>query len=1128
MKHFFDIFDIRRLRKIGSLALRYPAWGLLLAGGLVCASDTGKVKPAQPPVAVAAAVPAAAAYTLVGYDRQIQRADFDSLGKAAVLQLQKQLQGIYYGLPDWQTDYVMKERPLNDGIVGPITLSWLQRYGYNFKVRTGPDYARALPAHVGRIAAFGKIHPDALAVLLSKEFDAWDESQPAAVKASDYAIRRQGQEPELLALVNRFRASQAPALAPRATESKGDSGAFFTYSLNQDDLVILAGKDQLQAMLGTLKDKKFRSLEEMEVALLKAIGGREALLKSLWPVVRSQAQDFYGYRINDAALNKLAKEGLLKGDNSLDDGGKPLDSPLDRLRRLGTVYLPSRADFEEFIDTQNTDNGLALTDEDRRVLEQGTRVFDNYHLDEQALNTIQDQLKNNILNVGIPETLVRMLTEIKDVDYPDVGVFRSAAISKIDFGLAMCRLNSPSNNPYVATLRISDVDMAALQKQLQALPQYAIGGIEHRTWDWDAAFKMINDLRARVDVCDAKTDKDSKQLVQDIYQIYLGGTIESLARKKMPDQLAAPNIIGGQCGCAWDELPSTIYAFYPYWKSQKEAQPINFHALNRVAYLGLTVDNVGNFMLGANNYDLTSVKETETNFVRIAHQYNSKVDWTIQKNDWDGDWKNFSEQSKVAVLAQIRSNILALLTAPLQDLTSRLQAHTTFGLEPRPRRGDGVTLYFPNYPDDPNSTRLFNDFFKHLRTQLEEQGLGLNLLVSQDVLIGGKTPGLGTFGLNNLISLRKQRLSSAPRRAGGAESDEFILVLMNEPSSDAKKALRTSIEDSSLLHGAERIDFLRNILPVLHFDNHNWQQLEDDIVYARDNFGGLGLWAPDFNNLAQAVKDPALSCLKSELLSACLLRDYTKPNAQVSVPGALEMMACIERWTLRVVLFALLLLGAVLAALFFWRCEVRRRIRKYLGWVVASIGLPALLIVFLLFAYDPLLWALSSSNWPFIFLAVCVAVGIGLFIYWRKEQRLPTRQRSMAARANIGFPILVWRTEANEHGFQWIIKNNGSGYATIKKMEILFDQLPFADIKAALESVFGADNKLHWKSPQLEGQRLEAGAELLALSIAEAATARAVQDKLDEHQLELHILYGGAGSETWVSDGKGVRSVSFM
>jgi hypothetical protein len=1082
------IINIHRLKKLGMLAICH----LALCGAALAAST-----PAQTVVRT-------------GYNKDIKQADFAGLSKPTVLQMQNQLKSIYSKLPDWQADYTLKQQPLSDGIVGPITLSWLQRYSYSFRLST-PE---ALPPHVERVAAFGGAHPVELGGLLSAGFAEWAKRQPEKTQLTDNDVLRRASSPELVELFRRYDGSRSQA--PRPAAVTADRG-YYTYELTKNDLDLLQGKDQLMQMLGSLKDKPFHSQEEMRVGLMQALAGMQELHKSLWPVVQGQARSYDGFLINEATLDKLEKSGGLD------------EEAIGQLRELGTVYLQSPDAYSKYIDDKVADGTLKLTGEESDKLAQATRVFDNYHLDAQGLETIQNQLKSNVLNAGMPAAVVRMLEQIRDVNYPEASVFRSAAISKIDFGLSMCKLNSPTNNNYVAGLRIPDTELDALEKQLEPLRQQSLDGVTHLTVSVEDAFKRIRVLRSKVELCDEATDQESKNLVRDIYLSYLGTAIEGLARKKIPDQLPEIQIKGSKCGCAVDDVARIDYAFYPYWQAKKEVQPINFRVLNRVAFQTLTVDNFGNFQRGADSFDVNQHDSTETEFVRVAHQHNSKVDWVIQKNDWDGDWRNFTAQSRKVVFAKIRANIVALLTTPLNDTMSRLKSFSTLGLEARPRRGDGVTLYFPNYPTDASATAEFNTFFKELREDLDRNELGLNVLVSQNVFTAGKNGGPGAFGAANLINLRKKRAATEPNRPGGPENDEFILVLLNEPSSDAKKQLRNDIESDASLHGSERADFLRSILPVLHFDNRNWQQLQDDIVYARDTFGGLGLWAPDFDNLAKPVEDVTLSCLKSASLTTCLSRNYLDPGEDIKLPGPLEAFACVQRWLLRLILSLLVLVIVTVVVLFFRFCGAQNFIKRNFLYILLLVNIPATLVFILLLLYDPLLGRLSAGNLPFIIMAaVGTAILIAGYMYLRKRRRVPMRQRSTLVRHEMGFPIVVWRTEAGEQGFQWILKNTGSGYAIIKNVEIMFDNHPFADVKAALDSVLAADTSVQWKSMPLLGQKLEPGGELLALTIADAAAAQEVQDRLSSGRLVVHIVYGGASSEHWVSDGKEVRSISAL
>lgn len=1092
MKHFIDI---HRLKNIGMLAICH----LVLAAAL--ATETA------PP----AAKPQVRSYSAVGYNREIKQSDFNGLSKATVLQMQNQMKSIYSKLPDWQADYTLKEQPLSDGIVGPITLRWLQRYGYTFQIATTPGYGLELPPHIERVTAFGSAYPLELGTLLSAGFAQWLKQQPVEARQKDVVILQRAVTPELLELFKRYSGNRAPVQRPPIS---GKPDGYYTYELSKDDLALLQGKDQLMKLLGTLKDQEFHSLEEMRVGLYQKLGGMDELQRLLWPVVKDVAREYDGYLINKSTLDKL-------------DAGFDQDA-LSDLRDLGNVYLKSHEAFEKFLNEKLADGSLKLSAEEIGKLADATRVFDNVHLDQQALDTIQAQLKDNVLVSGVPPAVTQMLKQILDINYPELSVFRSAAISKVDFGLAMCKKNSPTNNPYVAKLRLEDADVDAMEKQLAPLRPRSPDGATY-IQDIKQAFQRIRDLRAKVDVCDDATDKEGKELVRSLYMSYLATAIETLAPKKLPDETPEILIKGGKCGCALDDVSRINYAFYPYWKKNAEPQAINFRALNRIAFQALTVDNFGGLRNGAESMDVSVNNGSDHPFVRIAHQYNSKVDWVIQKNDWDSDWRNYTPQSRKAVFSKLRANILALLTTPVNDTISKLRTYSTLGLESPPRRGDGVTLYFPNYPTDPAATAEFNFFFLELRKQLDEHNLGLNILVSQEVLAAGRNGGPGAFGLTNLVNLRAKRAITEPSRPGGPENDEFLLILLNEASSDNKKALRALIEGESTLHGSERADFLRSMLPILHFDTRNWQQLEDDIVYSRDSFGGLGLWAPDFDNLAKPVTDPSLSCVKSMELTVCLSRNYLDPGADIEQPGAIEAFACVERWTLRVILALLLIIIGTVVVLFFRFCGAQNFLKKNFLWMLLLVNIPATLVFTMLLLYDPLLARLSSGNLPFIIMAVLMMAALAIgYIYMRKRRRTPIRQRSAQVRKESGFPIIVWRTEVSEMGFHWIVRNSGSGYAIIKRVEILYDKLPFADANAALESVLAADTTVQWKSTPLQGQRLEPGQELTTLSISDVAAAREVEDKLNQGLLVVHIFYCGTGSEHWVSDGKEVRSISSM
>jgi hypothetical protein len=326
------------------------------------------------------------------------------------------------------------------------------------------------------------------------------------------------------------------------------------------------------------------------------------------------------------------------------------------------------------------------------------------------------------------------------------------------------------------------------------------------------------------------------------------------------------------------------------------------------------------------------------------------------------------------------------------------------------------------------------------------------------------------------------------------------------------------------MHGSDRADFVRSLLPVLHFDNRNWLQLEDDVVYARENFGGVGMWAPDFQNLAKPVEDTSLSCLQSMLVAVCLARINLSPGEHIQLPSWVEVMSCVHRWTLRVILALLLLTIVIVAFLYFRFCGARALIAKYFPYLLALVNIPALLVFTLLLLYDPLLARLATGNLPFIIAAVvCIATLFGCYKIVRESRRVPIRQHSKVVQHESGFPIVVWSAETNKDGFKWTIKNIGNSYAMIKKVVIMLDNHPFSNVDTALKSVLEPTTRVQWKGPPLMGTRVEPGADLLGLTITDLPVARLLRRKLTNKQIVVHITYCGSGAEHWVTDGKEIK-----
>lgn len=1061
-----------------------------------------------PAAAFAQAPGSPARISQVAYNRSIVQRDFAALDRQAIGQMQRQLEAIYHKLPDWIDDAQLRERPLSDGVIGPVTLDWLQRHAFHFKFISGAQAGKEMPANLAKIARFASEHPVELQTLLDPDFEAWDAAHPPPVRDADYAVRRQGDTAPLLALVELYRARRPAAVAVLPTEQ--DDG-YYNYVLNQDDLDRLGGKADAGSLLAKLKDQPYASKEALRLGLKDLLKGRPDPQGRLWRTVEQNVRPFDGYSLSPETRAAMKAGGMAP-------------AAIEQLASFGTVYLKTRDDYDNYITGKIAAGELNVTDAELALLADKARVFDNFHLDQPALDTIARQMEGSVVYAGVPALVVKMLAQIKEVDYPDRAIFNSAARARIAFGLGMCQLNGPVNNAYARSLAIPDEALAALHKQLEAITPRSTPDLQH-----------ILALRRQQTRCNDEQLAAAAKIVAAVYAP-LQGVVEQAGRKKMPEQVTPVRIEGADCGCALDDLGGIVYGFYPWWWKPDVNHAVNFRALSRMAFYGLTVDHAGELQLGASSFDIHDGSAAANGFVRTARRYNARVDWLIQKGDWNVDWRKLTEENKKAVFKRLLSNISTLLNAPLTDPGARMKRLLTFVGEP-PRRGDGVTLYFPNYPADKDARDRFNEFYRALRLEMDKHKLWLNLLVTQNTLEAGKNGGDGAFGLANLIVLRKEGKLAAPRTGGGwdgrgldehtQENHEYLMVLLNEPSAEAKKNLRLDLENDTYLHGAQRADFLHSILPVVQFDDGNWQQLDDDLVYARSNFGGVALWAPDLDNMAAPVKTDSESCLASGQIVYCLLQAFRDDSVADSLAGPIEKFACVNREFLQWLMLFLIVTGLVVTVLFFRYCKVQNFIKAHFLWVQLALAVPALLVFILLLLYDPALLKVRKGNLPFFISAAVIMIGIFAgYRFWRAQRQVPRRERGMPQREGVGFPILVWQVDSGPAGFQWLIKNRGTGYAIIKKVEILLDGNPVADARTALESVMASDQQAQWKSVPLVGQKLEPGRQLVGLSIPQGDAAIAFEHKLTTHALAVKITYSGPNNEHWSSDGTGIVAVA--
>lgn len=268
------------------------------------------------------------------------------------------------------------------------------------------------------------------------------------------------------------------------------------------------------------------------------------------------------------------------------------------------------------------------------------------------------------------------------------------------------------------------------------------------------------------------------------------------------------------------ELAGEVYGFMPLWLAA-EKRVIDFGAQTRLGYYAVSFDERGSVTHDEPWRALNGA------FSQQLGKAGGKLDMVVYRNDWAA-WARLSGADKQRIFATLTNDIVKLVEIPRSNLFSRLKPYLTLGLSDAPVLGDGVTLYFEHYPQDAESVEAFSYLLDALGNKLDanRRDVSLNIMLRSDEI------GKGIYDY--------ERLTARVTHPSKQKLKTMLLVMLQEPTTNNKKQLRSAIENA--LHGEQRKDLLRHIVTVLSLDGRNAPHLEDDIVYAKDNFGGVGFW----------------------------------------------------------------------------------------------------------------------------------------------------------------------------------------------------------------------------------------------------------------------------------------------
>lgn len=329
------------------------------------------------------------------------------------------------------------------------------------------------------------------------------------------------------------------------------------------------------------------------------------------------------------------------------------------------------------------------------------------------------------------------------------------------------------------------------------------------------------------------------------------------------------NPLATACGCAESRQENAlVYAFHPFWewpiKGDAETAPptVDFAYIDRIAFDGIvaryqTTEEPGRplgFSLKNDQHWLSGGQR----FAATAHRFEAKADVSIRVLGWN-DWP----ADKVKEFAEI-----------IADTVNKTYGITGFrAATDHSTVADGVTLLLDEV--EAENMLNFKDFLIALRNRLHEE---------QEITIGL------SFDMNNAGQVFSNfgNLLSATATDGKARVDR-VLVFLERPTNKTKKDLRAAIENMPEFHGSNRRDLFRKIVPIISPTAESalgrrdvgdqakgdgaFGQFRDDLVYFRDNFGGIGFWPAAYENGPDAAY---LTGLKEQIRHNFNANTYTK------------------------------------------------------------------------------------------------------------------------------------------------------------------------------------------------------------------------------------------------------------
>ena len=910
----------------------------------------------------------------VSWDRCLgYEMDYKKYPKPVIAKVQADMYQLYHLEPAWQNDAARTGKPLNDGILGPITWSWMQRFCKSVALDTSGNAVAAFPRRATEIATFSTNFSDDARTLLSDPFREWVATHRTTCELDARKILAQGSDTELQALLRCYRQpATAPAVVQEEKIVEPRPSQHTLYVLRADDFEVMAGAVSMSSAVGDAINKvagkhypdKATAQAEL-TALLAALPPEES--KNIIDKLSAKLQEKTRYEINDEVLNSLSQQGI--SDALFNELKKLLGKTFDdQAAFTDTINIAINKSLSEKTspptitatasEAETTGNTAAVSASDQVVLAakpNPAKLLLQIQLASQETYVELD--KATATAMASPEkpataVIIKLLKSMQDIEYPSAELIRLAIKNKVLKASAVCKLDKSNT---------IDTQLGALNED-----------------ESKVLFEQVSKHFALKPGDEKKyCNEDHNSKLASYYNNLLKPIIEPLYSEPMPNYAGKPILWNGgekTCGCVPAEIQTMAYGIYPYWKTGKEAQVFDFSTFSRVAYFGLTATNVGkltqiNALAGAPTL-IADNSDNAKAFIREARRYGSKVDWVIEKEFALAPALNDEAALKV-FFDNLKSEVLELLQRPLDDPESHLRPLLSLGLAAQPTNGDGVTFYFKNYPAEQIAKDRFEKFFAELKAELTrvdaerdrfhavKNHTYINIMVTQSEFLDHQA----AFGSSSLKAWTKVS-NFADDNLSIPEIQEqvksMIVLLLEDPYYSALDEIYavTNSTDRTIIAPLMFTDY--SGMNVDAVNNASAQQIDERqkrLSYIHESFGGGGFWPMvEYQNSSDG-------------------KDYSAFNAYIGKrfsPGYTESLwnktLCGYRWALIAIMNFLLLLALIyLISIFYIYPHRCKELPSYIRWLqhpltVVTILLPPIVLWVYLIVADTLFNIINLSS----------------------------------------------------------------------------------------------------------------------------------------------------------------------